>query len=170
MDDDGTPIGTELKSLIHTDTTPLHLAFSLYLFSPTGQVLLTRRALTKRTWPGVWTNSCCGHPLPGEDIERAVHRRLQTELGVGVTALRCVLPNFSYSAVDAGGVRENEICPVFVGTIVHPEPVLAPNEDEVVDWTWVSWPQVVSAMAATPFAFSPWAALQVAELAGCHLP
>lgn len=162
----GEPIGQELKSAVHTATTPLHLAFSLYLFNPAGQLLLTRRALSKLTWPGVWTNSCCGHPRPGEELVDAVHRRLVTELGVEVTSLRCDLPDFAYRAVDASGVVENEICPVFTGTTLHPNVLPRPNSDEVMDWVWADWRDVAAATSATPFAFSPWAVSQVRQLTG----
>jgi isopentenyl-diphosphate delta-isomerase len=162
----GEPIGQQLKSAVHTATTPLHLAFSLYLFNAAGQLLLTRRALSKRTWPGVWTNSCCGHPRPDEPLADAVRRRLDTELGLAVEDLSCALPDFAYTALDASGIRENEICPVFVGSAVHPNVVPAPNEDEAMDWAWVDWRDVVTAMAATPFAFSPWAVCQVRQLTG----
>ena len=165
LDDAGAVIGTRAKAAVHTEATPLHLAFSLYLFDEAGRVLLTRRALTKKTWPGVWTNTCCGHPAPGEDPTDAVRRRLGQELGVHVSDLTCVLPDFAYVATDASGIVENEVCPVFAGRL-HPRAQLTPNSGEVMDWAWTPWEQLVAAISATPFVFSPWAVAQVRELPG----
>ena len=64
LDEHAQPIGTAPKASVHHRETPLHLGFSCYLFDPAGRVLLTQRALSKATWPGVWTNSYCGHPEP----------------------------------------------------------------------------------------------------------
>ena len=91
-----------------------------------GRLLVTRRALGKRTWPGVWTNSCCGHPAPGEDPAEAARRRLGQELGLRPARLAPVLPDFAYRAVDPSGVVEHEVCPVFVAHLDgDPEPAPA---------------------------------------------
>jgi isopentenyl-diphosphate delta-isomerase len=158
--DDGTPIGTADKSVIHDGDTPLHLAFSCHVFRPDGRVLLTRRALGKRTFPGIWTNSFCGHPAPGEEIEDAVRRRAAHELGLEIASLDRVLPDFRYEAADASGIVENEICPVF-RAVVDADP--QPSSDEVAEWEWATPEHVRTAVEATPFAFSPWLVLQLAE-------
>lgn len=157
---DGTPLGTAPRSRVHTPNTPLHLAFSCYLFDSAGQVLLTRRALSKQTWPGVWTNSFCGHPRWGERPVDAVARRGLTELGVRPERIRCVLPDFRYRAVDDSGVEENEVCPVFIGWLPN-DARLNLDPDECAAYQWVSWPQLSAAVAAVPALVSPWAALQV---------
>ncbi len=165
LDEHGQPIGELNRAEVHSASTPLHLAFSLYLFNDLGQVLFTRRSAQKATWPGVWTNSCCGHPRPGEQVEDALRRRLQEELGLQVGALRCALPDFSYEARDVSGVWENEVCPVFVGQMMHPNTEIRPNSGEVMDWVWVKWVDVQAGIKAAPFAFSPWAVQQVSQLA-----
>ena len=162
--DDGRPIGTAPKLASHHRDTPLHAAFSSYVFDPHGRFLLTRRALSKKTWPGVWTNSCCGHPAPGEDAVAAVRRRLHHELGLAVATAEIVplLPDFRYRA-ELDGVVENEICPVF-GVRVDSEPV--PNPAEVEEYRWVDWPGFVTAALAGrgEVGLSPWSLLQLAEL------
>lgn len=158
----GEPIGTRNKALVHGTKTPLHLAFSCHLLNERGQVLVTRRALTKITWPGVWTNSFCGHPQPDEVSSDAVRRHAQYELGCQIEDLQVQLPNFRYRAVDASGIEENELCPVHTARLVGP---LNPNPAEVMDWKWVNPQDLARAVDATPWAFSPWLVEQRAQLA-----
>jgi isopentenyl-diphosphate Delta-isomerase len=157
LDEAGHSIGSAPKADVHHRSTPLHLAFSCYLFDDTGRVLMTRRALAKHTFPGVWTNSCCGHPAPDESVTEAVLRRARQELGVGIVDLRCVLPEFRYHAIASDGVAENEICPVYAGRAVGS---LDPDPAEVMDTAWVPWDQLRMA-AQLDWAISPWAREQV---------
>lgn len=160
LDNDGVAIGVADKLAVHTTDTALHLAFSCHLYNDDGEVLVTRRALAKRTWPGVWTNSFCGHPAPDEPMDDAVRRRASFELGASLRDLELVLPDFRYRAVDASGIVENEVCPVYRARL---DGSLSPNPDEVAEWQWVSPADLHGAVRATPFAFSPWLVLQVAD-------
>ena len=169
LDRNGVAIGQQDKSTVHHAQTPLHLAFSVYVFAPDGRVLMTRRALSKITWPGVWTNSCCGHPMPGESMKAAIDRRLSVELGAVVEDVRSVLPDFAYRARDASGIWENEICPVFRAVVPAPT-TIRPNPAEVMEHRWVSWPDLAIATASAPFAFSPWCVEQIAALPGSFGP
>lgn len=157
LDDAGRPRGTADRLTVHGTETPLHLAFSCYIVRA-GQVLVTRRALAKRTWPGVWTNACCGHPRPGEAMEDAIERRVSEELGARVEGIRVVLPDFRYEAVDASGVRENEICPVFVAGVVGD---LSPDPAEVMEHRWVDPAALADVAARSPWLLSPWSVLQI---------
>lgn len=156
------PIGTAPRATVHTEDTPLHLAFSCYVFDDRGRLLVQRRAVTKRTWPGVWSNSCCGHPRPREDVAEAAGRRIREELGLEPRGLRPLLPDFAYEATMPDGTRENEACPVY-GVRADGDPT--PDRAEVEEWRWVPWPDFVTAAHTTPWLISPWAALQVRELA-----
>ncbi len=167
LDEDRRPIGQLPKSQVHHAATPLHLAFSCYIFDSSGAVLMTRRATSKKTWPGVWTNTCCGHPLPGEASHDAAARRLREELGLRLVHSAVALPDFGYRAVAPDGVVENEFCPVLVGTV---DGALRPDPSEVLEYRWAPWPDVVALVAAAPWAISPWSALQIPQLAALDRP
>lgn len=163
LDDDGRPVGTAPRARVHTHETPLHLAFSLYVVDTEGRLLLTRRATGKTAWPGVWTNSCCGHPRPDEGIAAAVRRRTAEELGLEVHDLDVVLPDFRYRAVDASGVVEHEICPVHLTVVpVGTEP--RPDPAEVAEHAWLPWTDVRRTAERSPFLLSPWMVEQVEQL------
>lgn len=161
LDDDGKEIGTAPKSSVHGTDTALHLAFSCHVVNDAGEVLVTRRALSKKTWPGVWSNSFCGHPRPAEPLLTAVQRRASHELGLTLTDIDLALPLFRYRATDASGIVEHEICPVYTAR-TSDEPELNPLE--VADAAWVDPSDLATALDATPWAFSPWLVLQAEQL------
>ena len=162
LDDKYRSIGQLPKSRVHHAQTPLHLGFSCYVFDGSGRVLMTRRATSKQTWPGVWTNTCCGHPLPGEGYPQAAARRLADELELRLTRCEVALPDFRYRAVAPDGVVENEFCPVLVA---HTEGEPHPNPTEVLEHHWSLWPDVVTLSTVAPWSISPWSARQIPLLA-----
>ncbi|WP_308165873.1 isopentenyl-diphosphate Delta-isomerase [Actinomadura sp. NEAU-AAG7] len=115
-------VGAAPKRTVHHSDTPLHLAFTCYAFDTGGWLLLTRRAWTKKTWPGVWANTCCGHPAPGEALHQAVQRRLEAELGTRAARLDVVLGAVRYRAVMANGIMENEVGPAVRVHLARPPP------------------------------------------------
>jgi isopentenyl-diphosphate delta-isomerase len=161
LDPAGHAIGTADKLTVHGGDTPRHLAFSAYLFDPDGNLLVTRRASSKTTFPGLWTNSVCGHPGPGESLPAAVARRSRSELGVDVGPLRLVLPEFAYVA-EMDGVVENEWCPVYVGQLTGRDVVADPAE--VDDVAWVPWPVFHRGVLDGSRPVSQWCREQVAQL------
>ncbi len=157
VDEHDNELGTTLKSQVHTDKTPLHRAFSIFLFDRDGRVLVTQRALTKKTWPGIWSNSCCGHPAPGEPYERAIERRVGEELGCRVQGIEKV-SDYRYR-FERDGVMENEICPVYRGVILGE---VNSNPTEVHDWKWMKWNAFLDALRSDQDnVWSPWAKEEV---------
>jgi isopentenyl-diphosphate delta-isomerase len=165
LDTGGRATGTAPKGPSHHTDTPLHLAFSCYLTDPAGRVLITQRAHGKASFPSVWTNSCCGHPAPGESLREAVRRRVPDELGLEATDLTLVLPDFRYRATAANGVVENEMCPVVRATATGS---LRPHTGEVAAAEWRDWDAVV-ALTDHPSA-SPWFRSQMERLVPMGAP
>jgi len=159
----GRPTGTIAKAMAHHAQTPLHLAFSCYLVRADGKVLLTRRADTKRTFPGVWTNACCGHPSLGETLREAIERRTASELGTFPADLTVLLADYAYRATMDDGTAEHELCPVVVGRVDSPP---QPDPAEVGATEWVTWRDLVERAQNEPQTLSPWCAHQVGLLAG----
>jgi len=159
VDDADRELGVARKAEVHHAATPLHRAFSLFLFDRSGRTLLQRRALGKRTWPGIWSNACCGHPAPGEATAEAVRRRCRQELGVEPSDLTVILPGYRYRA-ELDGVVENELCPVFVGRLGGAP--LRPDAAEVAETRWTDWPEF---LASLPGGFSPWSVDEARQLA-----
>jgi isopentenyl-diphosphate delta-isomerase len=131
IDEEDRELGIGEKLAVHR-TGELHRAFSVFAFNPAGELLLQRRALGKYHSPGLWTNSACGHPRPGETTEAAAARRFAEELGIecGPLSPAGVL---RYRAQLADLV-ENEYDHLLV-TEIDTEP--APDPDEVMEWRFV---------------------------------
>lgn len=140
VDKQGNPIGQAEKLSSHHDDTPLHLAFSCYVFNDKGEFLVTQRAHEKKVWPGVWTNSVCGHPTPGETMTDAIKRRLAYELGMKAQTPELLVPDYIYKTPPFKGVIEHEFCPIFATRAVS-QP--HPNAEEVADYKWVQWSDFV---------------------------
>jgi isopentenyl-diphosphate delta-isomerase len=152
VDEQNRVVGTMPKANVHGPTTPLHRAFSSFVFrSSDKHVLLQQRSAKKRTWPLVWSNSCCGHPGPGESNIDAARRRLKYELGLAPILLEEVAP-YRY-CVTKEGTMENEICPILIAIVDH-EPV--PNPDEVQLVRWMEWDRFIQAIELNPKGYSEW--------------
>lgn len=161
VDKENNPIGTAEKDTVHTTSTPLHRGFSLFIFNTKRQVLLTKRASTKKTFPGVWTNTVCGHPAPEESVVDAAKRRLADELGITGVEIEEVAP-YTYRVSDQNGIVENEICPICVGQY-QSDPT--PKPDEVEDWRWMDWNEFLREIHDNPMAYSPWSVAEAKILA-----
>lgn len=136
----GQPIGNAEKLSSHHANTPLHLAFSCYVFNEKGEFLLTKRAHVKKVWPGVWTNSVCGHPAPNEGMVDAIKRRLDYELGMKADSFKLVVPDYTYKTPPFKGIIEHEFCPIYIARAsTNP----APNPAEVEAYEWVAWADFV---------------------------
>lgn len=130
----------------------LHRAFSIFIFNTRGDVLLQRRADAKYHFAGYWSNSCCGHPRPGEATDRAALRRLGEELGLQAPLIEQM--QLVYRAEDSqSGLIEHEYLHVFRGRYVA-DP--RPDPAEVGAWRWTSVPSVRRALRRYPGLFTPW--------------
>lgn len=152
VDEHDNVLGAEPKASVHGAVTPLHRGFSCFAFRAADtQLLLQQRSRAKHTWPLVWSNSCCGHPGPGESTLAAVRRRLGHELALAPTRLEEVAP-YRY-CFTREGVMENEICPIVLA-VVDREPI--PNIDEVAAVRWTPWEVFLDEIKHDEAAYSPW--------------
>jgi isopentenyl-diphosphate Delta-isomerase len=137
----------------------LHRAFSVFVFNTKDELLLQRRALTKYHSGGLWTNTCCSHPRPNEDVFSAAHRRLQEELGFD-----CVLEkafSFVYYAALDNGLIEHEFDHVFIG--ISEEKCLM-NKEEVEEIAYKSMATLKDEIKSQPEQFTEWFKIALPKL------
>jgi isopentenyl-diphosphate delta-isomerase len=151
VDDNGVTTGTAEKLSVHLPPGRLHRAFSVFLFDSAGRLLLQQRAAGKYHSPGVWSNTCCGHPYPGEAPFVAAARRTAEELGVSPWLLR-EAGTVAYHHPDAAsGLVEREYNHLFVG-LTDAEP--RPDPAEVGETAFVTAGELRKLRAER--AFSAW--------------
>ena len=109
----------------------LHRAFSIFIFNKNGEMLLQQRAVKKYHSGGLWSNACCGHPRPSEEINTAAQRRLKEELGIQTTLTKVF--DFIYKTDFSNGLTEYEFDEVFTG--IHNEKIF-PDKNEVQDFCY----------------------------------
>lgn len=158
VDDNDQEIGTGEKMAVHIQGLR-HRAFSVFVFNSQGELLLQKRAAAKYHGGGLWTNTCCSHPRPGEDTLSAAARRLFEEMGFSCS-LREVM-ELSYSFTMPNGLIENEYDHVFFGEFSG-EPTLNPTEAE--DWAWVKIDKILVDIKKNPEKYTPWFCLIVEEI------
>jgi isopentenyl-diphosphate delta-isomerase len=148
VDENGVTIGTAEKLSAHLAPGRLHRAFSVFLFDDEGRLLLQRRALGKYHSPGVWSNTCCGHPYPGEQPFVAAARRTAEELGVAPLLMR-EAGTVRYNHPDpASGLVEQEYNHLFVGLVRGP---LRPDPEEIAETAFVDPAELARLRESGPF-------------------
>ncbi|KAI9825335.1 MAG: isopentenyl-diphosphate delta-isomerase idi1 [Phylliscum demangeonii] len=173
VDADDTPIGSADKKTCHLmtniDQGLLHRAFSVFLFDSQNRLLLQQRATEKITFPDMWTNTCCSHPLgiPGETgsdfdtaiqgVRRAARRKLHHELGIRPEDVRLdelrFLTRIHYKAASSGKWGEHEIDYIL---FMKSDVTLAVNPNEVRDTRYVSAEELKAMFARADLPFTPW--------------
>ena len=158
VDENDNEVGSMEKIEAH-EKAVLHRAFSIFVFNDAGQMMLQQRALSKYHSPGLWTNTCCSHPRPGESLENATQRRIVEEMGFSCD-MKEVL-NFIYKASFDHGLTEHELDHVFIGNY-NDDPVI--NPDEVEAWKWVEVKDLLRDVVENPETYTVWFKIALKEM------
>tara|TARA_B110000977_G_C10948877_1_gene443888 strand:+ start:508 stop:1044 length:537 start_codon:yes stop_codon:yes gene_type:complete len=150
VDNSDLEIGVMGKSLAH-ELGELHRAISVFLFNKKGELLLQKRASSKYHSGGLWTNTCCSHPRPGEENLDAATRRLKEEMGISADLFNIF--SFTYKAPFENGLVENEYDHVFIGSSEY-LPKL--NSQEAEDFKFISISDVIANMEQKPKIYTEW--------------
>lgn len=150
VDEQDNQIGTGEKLAVHRAGL-LHRCFSIFVFNSKGQLLLQKRAQGKYHSGGLWTNTACSHPRPGESNAAGAERRLKQEMGIAITLEEEF--TFTYRAEFDNGIIEHEFDHVFFGTF-DGEPIPDPEESE--DWKWVALDWLKNDIEQHPDHYTVW--------------
>jgi len=141
----------EMEKMEAHEKAVLHRAFSVFIFNKRQELMLQQRAEKKYHSPGLWTNTCCSHPRPGEDILKAAHRRLAEEMGFDCEIDKIF--DFIYKAKLDKGLSEHEFDHVFIG-VFKGNPII--NTDEVKSWKWMKMENISNDMKMNPENYTVW--------------
>ncbi|RLD77814.1 MAG: isopentenyl-diphosphate delta-isomerase [Bacteroidetes bacterium] len=158
VDEQDKEVGTMEKIEAH-EKALLHRAFSIFVLNDAGQMMLQRRALSKYHSPGLWTNTCCSHPRPGESLEEATRRRIVEEMG-----FECEMHevfSFIYKAAFDRGLTEHELDHVFMG-IHNDDPLINPEEAE--EWKWIDVDDLLADIKENPDNYTVWFKIALKEM------
>ena len=158
VDQDDRALGTMGKLAAHR-SGDLHRAFSVFVYNACGELLLQRRAQNKYHTPGLWANTCDGHPRPGETVLAAAQRRLWEEMGIRPPLVERTV--FVYRAELEGDLVEHEVDHVLVGRF---EGDPAPDPDEVSAWRWADAQALAREISTHPERYAPWFRLAYDEV------
>lgn len=150
VDDGDREIGRAEKLDAHRKGA-LHRAFSVVIWNDDGRMLLQRRADGKYHSAGLWSNACCGHPRPGEDVTAAAERRLREEMGLACALMP--LGTIRYRADFDNGLSEHEIVHIYRGTSSGP---VTANPDEVSSHVWLTVDEIRADVIHNPDSYSVW--------------
>ena len=151
--------GTISKEAAHQQPL-LHRAYSILIFRSNGELILQQRAQHKYHSAGLWSNTCCSHPLPGLPTQRCATSRLKEEMGIETPLTK--IGTLSYHLELADGLFESEFNHVFCG---FSDATPVPNNDEVSDWRTVTLEQLGNEIQNKPEQYSAWLPLILTELA-----
>lgn len=150
VDETDKPVGAAEKLEAHKQGL-LHRAFSVFIFNSGGEMLLQQRAMHKYHSGGLWSNTCCSHPIPDEATESAAQRRLLEEMGIE-TPIEKVF-DFIYKADFENGMTEHEFDHVFAGQY---DGVFIANENEVMNFCYKAMSQVEKELSLQPETYTVW--------------
>lgn len=150
VDKHDTEIGAGLKLHVHQHGL-LHRAFSIFVFNGQGQLMLQQRALGKYHSGGLWTNTCCGHPRPGELVASAARRRLQEEMGFECPLVE--VGTLTYKAQVSNDLIEHEFDHIYVGQF---DALAKPDPTEALDWKWIDTSALSDQLTAQPELYTVW--------------
>ena len=142
--------GVRTKSEAHISGA-LHRAVSVFIVNHEGKWLLQQRALSKYHSAGLWTNTCCSHPFPGESVQKAATRRLMEEMGIQTEITP--LFSFTYKEILENGLTEHEFDHVFLG---YYDSLPLINPDEVMNYRYLSFDAIKAEIESNPGNYTVW--------------